>query len=453
MSSRIVPLADSRFAPFTRLSTALAGLSLVAVLALSACAPQSLPNQPPPDQPEATADESAVVTSSTQVNDESQNVDVQDLGNDEIASLPPDQVYVEPIIARPEALKVGLLVPLTGARQAEGKALLDAAQMALFEVGDDRFTLVPADTASTPDGARLAANKVVDSGVSLVIGPLLSDEAKAAAPLVRARGVNMVSFSNNPSATGGGVYLMGHMVAPEIDRLVGHARANELRRFAILAPGDGYGRLVTEQARRAVAEVGGTLGVQLLYPPSANPPELDKVVQTLASGERFDALILPDGGPRLSRVLPLLLQYGVDPATIRFLGTSLWDDPKLREEPALMGAWYVSPSPEGRAAFKKRFADAYGYEPSQFAAIGYDATALAVALAKGTAGPDFSTQAIGDARGFAGTEGIFRFMPDGTSERGLAVVEIGTGGTINLVSPALDRFPTSATAGSAGSGQ
>lgn len=450
MSRRFAPSPEPGFRMNSRLSTALAGLTLAALLALAACAPQSVPPPSAADQQSAETGEGALATDAPPdaVSSSTVIVEGQEDGDVSVASIPPEPERIDPIIARPEALRIGLLVPLTGPREAEGKALLDAAQMALFEVGDDRFTLVPADTGSTPEGARQAANRVADSGVSLVIGPLLSDEAKAAAPLVRARGLNMVSFSNNPSAAGGGVYLMGHMVAPEIDRLVNHARNNGLRRFAVLAPGDGYGKLVTEEARRAIAVEGGELVVQLLYPPSGNPLEVDRVVQTLASGERFDALLLPDGGPRLARVLPLLQQYGVDPTLIKFLGTSLWDDPRLREEPALQGAWYVSPSPEGRASFKKRFAATFGYEPSRFAALGYDATALAAALARGAGGPDFSTTAIADARGFAGTEGIFRFTPNGTSERGLAIIEVGTGGAMNVVSPALDRFPTSATAGS-----
>lgn len=41
--------------------------------------------------------------------------------------------------------------------------------------------------------------------------------------------------------------------------------------------------------------------------------------------------------------------------------------------------------------------------------------------------------------GFNGVDGIFRFRPDGTNERGLAVMEI-KGGTAVVVSPAPRSF-------------
>jgi branched-chain amino acid transport system substrate-binding protein len=51
--------------------------------------------------------------------------------------------------------------------------------------------------------------------------------------------------------------------------------------------------------------------------------------------------------------------------------------------------------------------------------------ALAGTIAKKPDGFDYSAQTLTDPSGFAGIDGIFRFKPDGLSERGLAVVEIG----------------------------
>ena len=49
-------------------------------------------------------------------------------------------------------VKVAVLLPLSGANAELGKAMLEAAQMALFTTGNDRLTLVPRDTSGTPDG-------------------------------------------------------------------------------------------------------------------------------------------------------------------------------------------------------------------------------------------------------------------------------------------------------------
>ena len=59
-------------------------------------------------------------------------------------TLPADQLPAE---------KVALLVPLSGKHAGLGKALLNAAQMALFDVGYTNFELLPGDTKGTAEGA------------------------------------------------------------------------------------------------------------------------------------------------------------------------------------------------------------------------------------------------------------------------------------------------------------
>ncbi|MEX2249797.1 MAG: penicillin-binding protein activator, partial [Parvibaculum sp.] len=47
--------------------------------------------------------------------------------------------------------------------------------------------------------------------------------------------------------------------------------------------------------------------------------------------------------------------------------------------------------------------------------------------------------ALTDPDGFAGVDGIFRFMADGRTERGLAVMEVRPGGAV-VVDPAPTSF-------------
>ena len=49
-------------------------------------------------------------------------------------------------------------------RELRRRAILDAAQLALFEVPGERLILVPRDTAGTADGAAKAARAVIDDG-------------------------------------------------------------------------------------------------------------------------------------------------------------------------------------------------------------------------------------------------------------------------------------------------
>ena len=138
----------------------------------------------------------------------------------------------------------------------------------------------------------------------------------------------------------------------------------------------------------------------------------------------FDSVMIAEGGEHLRAIAPLLPYYDVDTRKIQVLGTSLWDDPALGTEPSVVGGWFAAPDPTQRAAFVSRFKALTGHPPHGFAGLGYDAAALAAVLARGPTGPDFSVAALTAEQGFAGVNGIFRFLPDGLSEHGLAVLEM-----------------------------
>ncbi len=376
------------------------------------------------------------------------------------------------------AVKVGLLLPLTGNLAREGAALLDAAQLALFDVADARFLLEPRDTGGTAEGALLAAEGLLAGGATLLLGPLLSEEVRAVTPTARVAGVNMVAFSTDTEVAGDGVYLLGHTSRQQVERLVAFAYESGLKRFAVLAPSTAYGRAVAAQMRVAVEALGAEFAAVAFYAPDAS--DADEVVRGLADYDRrhgalqsqrnalaqrddeiskralrrlegldtlgeipFDALLLPDGGDSLRLVVPLLPYYDIDPVKVRFLGTGLWDNPETLAEPTLAGGWYVGPPPQVRAGFVGRFEETYGYTPHRIATLAYDATALAAALARSPEGAAFAAAALGSQRGFLGAGGIFRFSADGLPERGLAVLEITGRDEVIVVSPPPSRFAVS----------
>ena len=76
---------------------------------------------------------------------------------------------------------------------------------------------------------------------------------------------------------------------------------------------------------------------------------------------------------------------------------------------------------------------------NRLATLAYDGVALAGHLARLKPGGDFSAEAITNPNGWSGVDGIFRFLPDGRSERALAVIEV-QGDRGMVVSPAPTTF-------------
>ena len=145
----------------------------------------------------------------------------------------------------------------------------------------------------------------------------------------------------------------------------------------------------------------------------------------------FDSVLLPAGGSDLKRLAPLFAFFDVDPSRVKLLGTTLWDETAdLNLEPALVGAWYVAPAPKGVGEFIKRFKKYYGYKPPRLATLGYDAMLVAAALSQMPRSEEQPAFDIHDPRGFIGVDGIIRLLPNGSNERGYAVLEVGKTGPV-----------------------
>jgi branched-chain amino acid transport system substrate-binding protein len=345
------------------------------------------------------------------------------------ANLPP--------VGAASGRRVVVLLPLSGPSASIGRAMLDAAQMAVFDIGDDQLELMPRDTRGTPEGAAEAARRAIGEGARLILGPLLAGEVEAAKPIARQAGVPMVAFTTATQLAGDGTYLMSFLPKQQVERVTAFAKEKGATRFAALAPSTPYGQLVTEIYRNAVAADGVTLGRVETYDPGAvdNTPAVRRLAQ---SGE-FDALLLPEGGAKLKAMAPLLPFYDIDTEKVHLLGTGLWDEPGLGIEPALVGGWFAAPDPAARADFEQRFQATYKRRPPRLATLGYDGAALAAVLARHEGGADFSRAAITNPSGFAGVDGIFRFGEDGLIQRGLAVLEVRKNGAV-VVSPAPETF-------------
>ena len=335
----------------------------------------------------------------------------------------------------PDAIRVGLLLPLSGQAGELGQQMRQAAEMAVLDVGTPNFQLLPRDTGGTPDGARLAAQSVLNDGAQLILGPLFSQNVGPVADAARARSVNVVAFTTDASVAGGNALVMGFVPAAQVDRVVAYTARQGVGRFAILAPDTPYGNAVAQATASSVRSAGGSLVDQVMYNP--NGTEFSSEVERLAAAGGVQSVMLPDTGLRLRTVAPLLPYYGLRDAQV--IGTGLWDGGNVGVERAMLGAWFASPQPDLRADFERRYQANFGTPPPRLATLAYDAVAMAAVLSQIPERADYDLTSLVDPDGFAGIDGIFRFGNDNVVERGLAVLEVTSSGA-RVIDPAPQSF-------------
>jgi ABC-type branched-subunit amino acid transport system substrate-binding protein len=361
-------------------------------------------------------------------------------------------------------VKVGILLPLSGPNQQLGQSMLKAAQMALFDAGYEGFELIPRDTKNTPQEAAAAASAAIADGAELLLGPIFSDSVAAVKPVAKQAHINVIAFSTDWKQAGDNVYTMGFLPFDQIERVVKYASSRNIKRIGVLAPTSDYGQ-ITVSAYQSMAGRAGlrTTDVEHFSPQSGDlgatvrrfshfderHPAGQPVNPATSNILPYDAVFMPVGGDAAKTISGMLSQYAMPPGKVRRIGTGLFDDPTLAQEPGLEGAWFAAPSPNARRPFERRFQQSYGTTPPRLATLAYDATALAAILARrglSSAGnaPGFDRASLLNPNGFAGIDGIFRFRPDGTAERGLAILEIRRTGAA-VIQEAPNTFQAIAT--------
>ncbi len=253
----------------------------------------------------------------------------------------------------------------------------------------------------------------------------------------------MIAFSTDSSVAAPGVYLLSFLPESDVNRVIGYATQQGKRSFAALIPDNAYGSVVQAAFQQAVARGGGRVIAMERYP--LDRTQMQAPVQRVAQAARqADTIFIPDGADSVTSAVQMLTAGGVNTRRIQLIGTGLWDDPRIFAEQGAQGGWYAAPEPAGYRAFSGRYRQRYGQDPLRPATLSYDAVSLVAALVK-TQGPArFSEEILTNPSGFAGIDGVFRFRPDGTNQRGLAVMRVTTSGP-QVISPAPKVFSASGT--------
>ncbi|MGZ9097401.1 MAG: penicillin-binding protein activator [Micavibrio sp.] len=360
---------------------------------------------------------------------------------------------VTPAPSSGQKVKVALLAPLSGSNAEVGEAIVNAAQLALFDVGADTFELMPRDSKGTASGAYSAAETAIAEGAQLILGPLFAEEVSAVTPLAAAANINMVAFTTDWKQAGGNTYVMGFVPFGQVQRVLSFAAQKGLRNIGVIAPQTEYGSAVLSAYNAHAPKAGLNTVDAVRFRPGDTG--LSPVIQKFARFDArkqpdgtfapapFDAIFMPTAGSDAHTIASLLSYYELDPKAVKRLGTGLWDDGSMARETNLDGGWFAAPDPKARTNFDAKYRDAYGMTPPRLASLGYDATALAAVLARTgvqkTGMPSFDRTAITNPNGFAGIDGIFRFRPDGLAERGLAILELRHGQAV-VIDPAPRTF-------------
>ena len=356
---------------------------------------------------------------------------------------------------------LALLAPTTGKQAAIGKRVVSLVSLALT---GSRIRVVVFDTAPS---ARAAAERAVEAGASLVLGPVGALETEEVARALAPTRLSMLSLSG----------VAGKGLPPK--RLRGRtAPADELRaicdrvapldgaRIAMVAPEGEAGDEAVEAFAGCLTGRGVALSRLVRFP--AAQRDFGRTVAALEQGSaRLQAPAQMQAGwplpPRATRgaaatsgrptvlvavatagqgaaLLPALGVKGWfdEPTPLRLFGTGSWEGPELATAASFLGHLSVVEScpwndqRDASRAFVDRFEGAFSEPPTRFDAEVYDAATMAdrgrASLPAGVASPEAWAAAILAQREVDGVCGALSWSPEGVLSHPLQLWSVDADG-------------------------
>lgn len=375
-----------------------------------------------------------------------------------------------------QTLRVGVLLPLSGSAENVGRSIIKGMQLKLFHSGLSNVKLFPMDSKGTEEGANSAYQRLLNQGVDLIIGPLLSKNTSAIAPYAKASGRPLITFSTDTATAQEGTYILSYIPEDQAILMARYAAQSGKSRISILAPDSIYGIRMARSFEKEAQKLGLTVKPPVYFP--RNAVDITKALREITEYEKaakelkdeketlqkeyhllkealddekikrlkelekaeaqpiveFDALFMPASARQMPLFAPQLAFHDINPKKVLIMGSAQWDDPQILKNKGeyLHGAVFPASAIAPKMEFEKAYTSTYLETPHPLSILGYQALELIEQRFKeGALNAYDVAEGLIRSEGFKGSTGSFRFNRKGINERLYDIRAIAYDKTIN----------------------
>lgn len=319
------------------------------------------------------------------------------------------------------AAKIGFTAALTGGAAAYGKSEEEGVRLAVEEInkkGDFPIDLLVEDTKAVPADSMNATKKLIQEKVSMIIGPMTSNEAKAAGPIIQNAKVPSLEISvtaENITDIGDCIFRNSVPESKNIPQTV--KKTHKLLGYktaAILYAHDNEQHVTAQKYFQKTMEEEG---VQVIDVETFGSKDSEYSAQLTNIQHRApDVIVVCSYYQEGSRILKKMREMGMDQPV---LGDNGFVSPELgkmagaaADNVYVSSMWSADRKDEKVQKFVENYTKAYGRAPDQFAASAYDGVYMAMDAMQ-RAGTTTDHKKIRDAlaqmKDFKGVCGTFSF--------------------------------------------
>lgn len=317
-----------------------------------------------------------------------------------------------------ETIKIGFFAPLTGPAAADGKSVMQAAQLAVDEINarggaaGKPVELVAYDDRFDPREAVAIANKLIEQDrVVAVVSGSYSGPTRAVAPIFQRAGIPMISaYGVHPDITLAGDYIFQQSFIGPVQGKAGAEVAVKLlnaRNIVSLVMDNDFGRSLGKAFREHAESLGATVHEELFpFGEKEFTPILARI-----RGMNPDLIYTTGYFMEAALTVKQARELGITAQILGTEGADSFQFPEIAGDAAEGVVITTNLNRDDERPIARRFMELYrarfGHEPDMVAASTYDAfIILAMAIDKAGTDPRAIRDAIAETRNFEGVTGL-----------------------------------------------
>ena len=303
------------------------------------------------------------------------------------------------------ALKVGLLAPLSGEYKELGESLLYSLQLALDEINDTNVVIVPRDSGFN-DKKKLenAVKEIKSQGANIIIGPIDNEQFEE---VKKFNDTVFISLSNKNPEFQNNIISIGVSFESQMFALMKFIKDQKKDKTIILLPNNQYTVFIEKKLSKLNLEnykifkynpdpkiLTGEIEVLTNYTQrkknlelrkkifedkedEQSKKELESLEQKYTLGDvNFDSVIIVDFGSSLKSVLTSLVFADVDQKKVLFTTVNQWFDESFFYENTVKRLYYPSVNYKEYKKYRDRYFKIFKSFPNEITILSYDAIGL-----------------------------------------------------------------------------
>jgi hypothetical protein len=303
-----------------------------------------------------------------------------------------------------DKIKIGLLVPLTGKNSEIGQSIVNSTRLAINKINNTSFEIIPMDTGSNANITLMAAKKLSELGIKIIIGPIFNDNLKV---LNNFKDVIFLSLTNKSNSYSNNIINTGINATSQIRAIKKFTELNKIKKTIFLTPNVDYKDEIKNaiyntkikiiknyiydtdptKLTQQIEKITGykvrkqNLEDEIVRLERSDQNDKEKLIERLKKRDtlgkvEFDSIIIADFDESLKSVTTSLLYTDILPKEKYFITLNQWFDESLLKETSSQPIYFPSINKKNYDNFSLEYFEKFNQYPNQLAFLSFDLVGL-----------------------------------------------------------------------------